>query len=340
VRRGGKDGHVSTMTQGEEGVNLFRRSVAPDDESAALAVRGGLACSFLWPIPGRRRQLCHNPAVTPSDDALELRELHGAGDYAACVALQHRTWGAQFQEAVPASVLKISQRVGSVAAGAFDHDGRMLGFVFGLTGVRMTGQHRQIAHWSHMLAVAPEARDQGLGTRLKLFQRDLLLPLGVEVVEWTYDPLEARNAHLNLNRLGGTAIEYVEEMYQEEVGSDLWRGIGTDRLIVSWPIKSERVERALAGERRDIEVAYAGAPHIGLEVLDGNGADWQHASRCGVEIPTDIQGLKGRDPELAQRWRKSSRAVLSPALATGWRVEGFFRESVTGRCFYGLIAPS
>src|SRR5205085_3600896 len=136
------------------------------------------------------------------------------------------TWGESFAEAVPGSILKICQKVGGVAAGAFEVGGeeRLLGFVFGLTGVR----HGRLAHWSHMLAVLPEARDLGLGTRLKLYQRDLLLPLGVESVLWTFDPLEARNAHLNLNRLGAEVLEYVEDMYAGELGSELSKGIGTD----------------------------------------------------------------------------------------------------------------
>src|SRR6185295_11484427 len=119
-----------------------------------------------------------------------FRPLAGADDYAACVELQRTTWGRDFQETVPGSVLKICQKVGGVAAGAFAADGRLLGFVFGLTGVR-AGSPPCLVHWSHMLAVVPEARDLGLGTRLKLYQRELLLPLGVERVEWTYDPLEA-----------------------------------------------------------------------------------------------------------------------------------------------------
>ena len=94
-----------------------------------------------------------------------------------------------------------------------------------------------------MLAVDREARDLGLGTRLKLYQRELLLPLGVEEVRWTFDPLEARNAHLNLNHLGAEVAEYVEDMYAGEMGSELRRGIGTDRFILSWQIAGERVER-------------------------------------------------------------------------------------------------
>ena len=136
--------------------------------------------------------------MTLRPEDLTFRPFDRSEDYHACAELQRVIWGRDFSDVVPASILKISQKVGSVAAGAFAPGGRMLGFVWGLTGVR----DGRFFHWSHMLGVHPEARDLRLGTRLKLLQRELLLPLGVEDVEWTYDPLEARNAHLNLNHLG------------------------------------------------------------------------------------------------------------------------------------------
>jgi predicted GNAT superfamily acetyltransferase len=192
-------------------------------------------------------------------DGVTIRQLAGPDEYRACFDLQLTTWGSDFRETVPPSVLKISQYVGGVAAGAFAADGRLLGFVYGLTGVRPPGGGRRLppvaappgtplnsperppgpaplVHWSHMLAVAPEARDLRLGMRLKLYQRDLLAPLGIEAMEWTFDPLEARNAHLNLNLLGAEVIEYVEEMYAGEMGSQLAHGIGTDRFIVRWQL--------------------------------------------------------------------------------------------------------
>src|SRR5262245_8103331 len=164
---------------------------------------------------------------SPSPD-IDLRPLTSEADFAACVELQPATWGRQFAEVVPGTVLRVAKEGGGVRAGRFEPGGRLLGFVFGLTGV----YHGRLVHWSHMLGVAPEARDSGLGTRLKLYQREVLLPLGVESVLWTFDPLEGRNAHLNLNRLGAEVVEYVEDMYAGEMGSELAHGIGTDRLIV------------------------------------------------------------------------------------------------------------
>jgi predicted GNAT superfamily acetyltransferase len=269
------------------------------------------------------------PPTTSS--TVELRPLASAADFTAAVGLQLDTWGAGFAEAVPGSVLKICQKVGGVAAGAFDVSasgrGRILGFVFGLTGVR----HGRLAHWSHMLAVAPEARDLGLGTRLKLFQRDLLLPLGVESIYWTYDPLEARNAHLNFNRLGVEVEEYVRDMYADEMGSELAQGIGTDRFIVDWRIGEARGP----GGPPAFDPA---APVVGLEAarLEAAGdAELPEGPRVQVEIPASIQDLKRERPEEAAAWRAATRRAFETYLGRGYRVAGFGRAA-TGRCFYDL----
>ncbi len=259
-------------------------------------------------------------------ESIELRALSSTADFAACVELQLATWGRSFAEAVPGSILKICQKVGGVAAGAFAREGQLLGFVFGLTGVR----DGRLVHWSHMLAVAPGARDLGLGTRLKLFQRDLLRGLGVESVLWTYDPLEARNAHLNLNRLGAEVVEYVEDMYAGEMGSDLASGIGTDRFIVDWRIAGERGPL----EARQVETGGGGEGAIvSLESLT---APLPATSRVRVEVPASIQDVKAARPAEAAAWRAVTRRAFEHYLAAGYRVTAFHRDGETGRSFYGL----
>src|SRR5205085_8897976 len=133
------------------------------------------------------------------------------------------TWGALFADTVPASILKISQRMGGIASGAFDAEGTLLGFVYGITGV----ENGDVVHWSDMLAVRPEAQNLGLGRRLKEHQRDAMKLIGARVIYWTYDPLVARNAHLNFNVFGVRVVDYVRDMYGVDTGSDLHRGIGT-----------------------------------------------------------------------------------------------------------------
>jgi predicted GNAT superfamily acetyltransferase len=268
---------------------------------------------------------------SPKSD-IELRPLSSDEDFAACVELQLATWGRQFAEVAPGSILKVAQKVGGVAAGAFEPGGRLLGFVFGLTGVR----GGRLVHWSHMLAVAPEARDSGLGTSLKLFQRELLLPLAVESVLWTFDPLEGRNAHLNLNRLGAEVVEYVEDMYAGEMGSELAHGIGTDRLIVEWRIAGERARRALAGEREDT-ARFRGAPAVNAGESGPEAAGpLPDLPRVRIEIPATIQALKAERPEEAHAWRAGTRRAFEHYLGRGYRVAAFEREPGGARCSYGL----
>jgi predicted GNAT superfamily acetyltransferase len=195
--------------------------------------------------------------------------------------------------------------------------------------------------------VDPEARDLGLGTRLKLYQRELLLPLEVEEIQWTYDPLEARNAHLNLNRLGAEVAEYVEDMYANEMGSELARGIGTDRFIVAWHIQSARVEERIAGRLPDFgarAARFAGAPIANTETQDaaeGVPLVLPAEPLVRVEIPESIQTVKADAPEAAYAWRLSTRRAFEEYLGPGrgYRVEAFWRDPARASCFYGLCAP-
>ncbi len=265
------------------------------------------------------------PRASSRAPRVELRPLRTQEELRACVRLQKETWGEDFGEIVPPSILKVCQRVGGVAAGAFDEEGRMFGFVFGLTGV----ERGRIVHWSDMLAVRAEARDLGLGRRLKEYQRDLLLPLGVEVIYWTFDPLVARNAHLNFARLGVEAVEYVEDMYGES-DSDLHRGLGTDRLVVGWWIRENT-----APPRPPIDLTEAAAAPL----ANAPGGAPSDAPLLRVEIPADIQAVKRASPGAAAAWRRSSRAALVDLLGRGYRVAGFSRDPAAGRSFYLLHRP-
>jgi predicted GNAT superfamily acetyltransferase len=274
------------------------------------------------------------PAVQRTDpDGLTFRSFSSTADYQACVELQKDTWGRNFSDVVPLSILKITQKAGGIAAGAFSPAGDLLGFVYGLAG----WADRRPFHWSHMLAVARQARDLGLGTRLKLFQRELLLPTGVEEVRWSFDPLEARNAHLNFNHLGAEAAEYVENLYEGEEGSELFAGIGTDRFILSWKIASGRVEQALADRRAGAEEPFRDAPVANPGAATG---DLPDASRVRIEVPESIQDLKAERPDLGVAWRESTRRAFQHYLGLGYRVEAFYRDAGERSCWYGLEKES
>ena len=258
---------------------------------------------------------------------IEIRNASSDEDYAAAVDLQRQTWGDSFEETVPAPMLAISRKMGGVVAGAFDDAGRMLGFVYGMSGFRF-GER---AHWSHMLAVTPEARGLGLGRELKAFQRRVLLELEVETMYWTYDPLVARNANLNLNRLGALPVEYVEDMYGQDTGSILHSGLGTDRFIVVWRLKSERVERLMAGGP-DAGPTRDTPPFPVDETL---------ADTAWVEAPANIDGVLRASQETAFDWRRRTRAQFQERLGAGYAVTGFtWREDPEPDAGEGAGAPS
>lgn len=277
-----------------------------------------------------------NVRMTLGPADITYRRLESIDDYRACVALQKETWGYNFADTVPLSILKVGQLIGGVTAGAFDPAGRMIGFVFGLTGV----EGGRIVHWSDMLAVRPEVRDLGIGRQLKLYQRELLLPLGVEVVYWTYDPLEAKNAHFNLNKLGAEVHEYVINMYGEDTSSVLHAGLGTDRFVVAWRIASERVGRVLNALFAFDVATFEDAPIVNTTMgssgktipVDGK---LIAAPRVRVEVPENIQRAKLETPDAGARWRANTRRVFTHYLNKDYRVVTIYRDE-QGRCFYIL----
>ena len=166
-----------------------------------------------------------------------------------------------------------------------------------------------------MLAVREDARDTGLGVRLKLYQRELLLQQHVDTARWTFDPLVAKNAHINLNRLGAVVVEHVENMYGDS-NSTLHAGLGTDRFVVEWRLADERVARVIAG----------------LEMAEEESS----SAPVRVEIPTDVYEVLEHAPREAVQWRARTRAAFRQHLGQGYRVMSFHRDPASGRCFYGL----
>ena len=179
-----------------------------------------------------------------TNESVELRRCHGIEEFRACVALQKEVWNFTDAELVPLRMFVVADKVGGQVMGAFEGK-QMVGFALSVPGTR-TGH---IYLHSHMLAVRKDHRNGGLGRRLKLMQREDALARGIELIEWTFDPLEIKNAYLNIEKLGAIARRYNINQYGI-TSSPLQGGLPSDRLIAEWWLKSKRVAAVLNGEKR------------------------------------------------------------------------------------------
>ncbi|MGA7885929.1 MAG: GNAT family N-acetyltransferase [Acidobacteriaceae bacterium] len=185
----------------------------------------------------------------PNGTAIVLRSCEGYDELEACVRLQIETWGYDDGDVIPRRMFKVAQRVGGQAIGAFDPAGEMVGFAMSIPGMKPgpDASRPQVPYLhSHMLAVTPKYRNAGVGRRLKLYQRAEAVSRGIQLMEWTFDPLEIKNAYLNIHRLGVIVRAYSPNFYGVS-SSRLQAGLPTDRLHAEWWMESERVRAILSG---------------------------------------------------------------------------------------------
>ncbi len=274
---------------------------------------------------------------------LAIRTIIDLADYARVEALQREVWQfASDTEIVPAHVLKAIAENGGLLLGAFGPQGVLVGFVFGFLG----RQDGHLKHHSHMLGVRHSHRNSGTGFRLKCAQREAILEQGLDWATWTYDPLEGRNAYLNINKLGIVCNTYLRNMYGE-LRDSLNVGIPSDRFQVDWWLRSRRVERRVSGERTRGTLADAIA--AGGEVVnetrlagavrmpEGSKLD-SRAAAVLIEIPGDVQAVKQADMDVARRWRLHTRELFESYFGNGYTVTEFISEVAAGerRSFYLL----
>ena len=238
---------------------------------------------------------------------VELRPLSQLEQFQRCVELQKLIWGFDDVDIVPLRLFVVASKVGGQVFGAFDSN-QMIGFVMAIPGYR---HGRSYLH-SHMAAVLPDYQGQGIGRRLKLLQREDALARGMDLIEWTFDPLAFRNAHFNIERLGAIMRRYVHNQYGR-TSSPLHGGLPTDRLVAEWWLKAPRVEAAVRGER---------VPHP---------ADAQR-----IHVPQRIHELKTTDLPAAEKLQTEVREQFEQWLGRGFAVVGF-EHSDTGGTY--LLEP-
>jgi predicted GNAT superfamily acetyltransferase len=226
---------------------------------------------------------------------IAVRSCSGLSEFAACIEIERAVWGSADVDIVPLPLFVVASETGGQVLGAFSGD-RMIGFTLAIAGVR----GRKTFLHSHMTAVLAPYRNKGVGRRLKLFQRQKALGRGIDLIEWTFDPLEIKNAYFNF-RLGAIARRFIPNMYGITT-STLHGGLPTDRLVAEWRLRSPRVRRALADMRR--------------------AASSRGKKFVRIRIPADFARIRGTNPEEAAHLQGEVRLEFEHWLARGYAATG------------------
>lgn len=264
-------------------------------------------------------QATARPMVHVGSPPVRIAAITDLAAYERCVELQLAVWGYSEGDLIPKRVFIVARAIGGQVIGAWA--GReLVGFAMALPGYR---DGRAYLH-SHMLAVLPEYRNAGLGRRLKLAQREDALARGIDRMEWTFDPLEIKNAHLNIARLGAIGRRYLPDFYGPS-SSTLQGGLPTDRLVAEWWLNSARVRRIL-----------------GEEAAAQPSTDCQPSDKVDrrIEVPYAVSDWK-QNPEqrkLAEQLQTRNRLALQEAFSRGLAVLGYQRSPEGDGCF--LLGPA
>jgi predicted GNAT superfamily acetyltransferase len=241
-------------------------------------------------------------------EAVVVRKCASLEEFHLCVDLQREIWGEEDLEVEPATMFVVASHTGGQVLGAFDGD-RLVGYTMAVVGLR----DGVVFLHSHMTGVRDAYRNRGVGRMLKLFQRDEALGRGIRLIIWTFDPLEIRNAHFNLNRLGAICREYRENLYGITT-SPLHRGIPTDRLVAEWHLDSARVVASLGD--------------LAKELTDAPAA---------IELPAELERWKREGSSEVQSVQKRLRREFGRWLSRGYAAVGV-RMATSGAAAY-LLQP-
>ncbi|MFN8378539.1 MAG: GNAT family N-acetyltransferase [Anaerolineae bacterium] len=283
---------------------------------------------------------------------ISIRPLFGLDELRDMVNLQQTYWGDDAESVVPAQMLFSLANHGGHVLAAFD-DGTPIGMLVGFIGTDSAVTDRpalaNLQLVSKRMVVLRDYRGSGIGFRLKKAQRDLAMQQGIRLVTWTFDPVMALNAHLNVRKLGGICTRYYQDYYGTAEGSGLVLLGSSDRLYVEWWVTNRRVEERLHGKRPDLSLSHylsAGTAILNPAEIDASRRPvprmapplFNQNTLALIEIPNDFNALLAQDAELARAWRSHTRAMFVQAFARGFVVTDFLRATHEGqdRSYYLL----
>ena len=277
-------------------------------------------------------------------EEFRFRRLDKPDEFRQLSDVTRAAWGSGLEEVVPIPLQRALQDNGGLVLGAFS-DIYLAGFALGFLGWDGT----TLYHYSHITAVRPEYQNHRVGIRLKVFQREEVLKQGLKEARWTFDPLQSRNALVNIRRLGGRPDQYYVHYYGQ-MDDQLNRGLETDRLRLIWELSSPRVEERIAGrlptKSEDLERWKAAKPIVETEQGESGiriptSVTEPTERLVHLEIPFDLGSVRQHEAAFLGRWRHAVRDAFRSALDTGYRVSDFAVVNVEQerRSFYFLEAP-
>jgi predicted GNAT superfamily acetyltransferase len=286
------------------------------------------------------------PAIPGLLGRVRVRPLCRAADYEAILDIQRRVWGQNETDLTPTHQFRITARLGAILLGGWIGN-RLAGFVYSFPAVF---EGRLVQH-SHLLAVLPEYQGRGVGKSLKWAQRDRAIELGYDLITWTFDPLQAKNANLNLHSLGAVTRTYWRDFYGAQEALVLGPGVRTDRFLAEWAIRSGRVASRRAGgpgrkispdaahalAAKDSNPAPGGRVQTGRDKADVPPRPGKPNLTLGgkvvlAEIPGAVNALR-KQPDVIAAWQRGLRRVLEHYFGRGYVVDDFVFGD---RCFYAL----
>ncbi len=243
-----------------------------------------------------------------SDSSVTIRECISVEDFQQCLDLERAVWKDDDIGIMPIRLYMISKACNAPTIGAFDLSGRLVGFVHTMIAL-MAGR---VVYHSHLAAVLEDLRHKDIGFRMKLAQRQHAINAGVPLIMWTFDPLQSRNAHLNINKLGAVIRRYENNYYSEGLSNVFDAGVPSDRVFAEWWVSSPHVQSVLAGNKPAVE-----------------------GQVKTVLIPEDVNKVRSSSVDEHRKWRLRVREEFKNALGNGLIVRGFERADGTSRYLLG-----